>query len=145
MQLNNNLKTRISLLAIALLSLAAGGWIYCFFRPRVLLLHVLIDKLQCKSFFDKVGAMCQNCHLPDFVVYNLPGALWTLAYLLVVEAIVLSKTVAVRIQWAAAIPLIGALSECLQAINVLPGHFDVWDLGCYLLPFCAYMAVSLHT
>ena len=145
MQLNNNLKIRISLLAAALLLLTVGGWIYCFFRPHVLLLHVLIDKLPCKPLFDKMGEWCQNWQLPEFVVYNLPGALWTLSYLLVVEAIFLSKAFAVRIHWAAAIPLIGVVSECLQALNILPGHFDAWDLCSYLVPFLVYAVVPRRT
>ena len=144
MQLNHNLKTRISLLSIALILLAVGGWIYCFFRPRILLLHVLINKLPCQSLFDKIGALCQNCQLPDFMVYNLPGGLWTIAYLLVVEAIFLNRTFTERIWWAAVIPFIGSVSEGLQALEVLPGHFDWWDLCCYLVPFCCYIGISLH-
>ncbi len=134
-------KTRIYLLVCAVLLLTIGGFVYLFFRRPVLLLHVLLEKTHLSSLIEQGRMAAADIHLPSFVVYNLPAALWSTAYILVSEALFLHLPVRQRICWASVVPALGVLSEVLQGAHLLPGHFDWIDLLSYLLPFGVYVAV----
>lgn len=84
-----------------------------------------------------------SSQLPEFIIYNLPGALWAAAYILTTEYFLYRQSVKTRILVAGIIPVIGAVSELLQLTGLLPGTFDVADLLCYLVPYLLYMSITL--
>lgn len=79
--------------------------------------------------------------LNDFLVFNLPGGLWSASYILIVDALFCKSRRTDRLTIAAVIPMIGAMSELLQAIGFLPGIFDWADFWCYAAPYIIYIMV----
>jgi len=137
-------KTRIFLLSAALLLLMGGGALYLLYRPHVLLLHVLMDHTPFVSFVDYAHQFTVRLPLPCFVVYNLPGAMWSMAYILVSESLFLHLPYSHRLGWASVVPLMGGVSEMMQAFHFLPGHFDWLDFWCYLLPYLIYALLTFY-
>ena len=119
--------------------LAVGGLTYLLFRPCTLLMFRLVDALgamtvlgDCRAWASDSGAW-----LPEWVVYSLPNALWSAAYILTIEALLTPSRNKVVI--AGIMPVAGAVTEWLQAIGVLSGTFDVLDIVAYALPYLAYI------
>ncbi|MBR5716835.1 MAG: hypothetical protein IKX59_09640 [Bacteroidales bacterium] len=79
--------------------------------------------------------------LPDIFIYALPGGLWTLGYILIIDHIFGNRSRMLRIAWASIIPILGIGSGLLQGIGLLPGTFDLWDLVCYALPYIIYIVI----
>ena len=116
-----------------------GGIFYLLFRPSSLLLY----RLAC---FIGLGALLgqwrQHTLLwdwPEWAVYCLPDGLWSAGYVLIVDGLFRPH----RMKWLVAgiIPLVGALSEGLQSVGLMPGTFDLVDVACYLLPYVVYLMV----
>jgi hypothetical protein len=78
----------------------------------------------------------------EFIVYCLPAGLWALSYVLIVGT--LAQGLPMKRRWAAvaAIPLLGAASELLQAMSIIPGTFDWADLLLYVLPLITYATMD---
>ncbi|MBO7367755.1 MAG: hypothetical protein J6U24_04065, partial [Paludibacteraceae bacterium] len=66
--------------------LASGGMVYVVFRPSNLLLIVVLKALGAGDALDALKSSLQGLEVPDFVVYSLPAALWSAAYILAMEA-----------------------------------------------------------
>lgn len=119
--------------------LVVGGLTYLLFRPCTLLMFRLVDALgattvlgDCRAWSADSGAW-----LPEWVVYSLPNALWSAAYILTIEALLTPSRNKVAI--AGIMPVAGAVTEWLQAAGVLNGTFDVLDVVAYALPYLAYI------
>jgi hypothetical protein len=69
--------------------------------------------------------------------------LWAAAYILTIDSLMFRQSVMPRILVSGIIPVIGAVSELLQLIGLLPGTFDVADLLCYLIPYLLYLSITL--
>ena len=95
----------------------------------------LADWLGLGNAVDTWRAHTAHLTWPEWAVYNLPCALWTIAYILVIDSLMRPLSIKARLIWASVVPLLGAGSECLQAIGWLPGTFDAIDLACYTLPY----------
>ena len=120
-------------------SLLAGAVIYLLFRSKTLLGFELLDRIGMEPWADRIRSYTADVKLPDVVVYSLPGGLWTLGYILVIDRIFGNLSRSTRIVWASVIPLLGVCSEVLQGVGLLPGVFDPWDLVCYALPFIVFL------
>lgn len=104
----------------AVLLLALGASVYVWLRPRLAL-------------------------LPEWMLFVLPDALWTVAYLFVCDAVWSTESCRQRLGYGAIIPFIGVLSETAQRVGWLPGTFDVQDLLAYVLPYLIYsLYVIIH-
>lgn len=86
----------------------------------------------CRAWASDSGAW-----LPEWIIYSLPNALWSAAYILTVEALLTPSRNKVAI--AGIMPVAGAVTEWLQATGVLSGTFDVLDVVAYALPYLAYI------
>ena len=83
--------------------------------------------------------------LPEWILFVLPDALWTTAYLFVCDAIWATESCRERLGYGMLVPLIGVFSEVTQVIGWLPGTFDVQDLLAYVLPYLIYsLYVIIH-
>lgn len=122
-----------------LASLLTGAVIYLLFRSKNLLGFELLDKIGMEPWSDRIRSYTADVKLPDVVVYSLPGGLWALGYILVIDSIFGNQSRSTRIVWASVIPLLGVCSEVLQGVGLLPGVFDPWDLVCYALPFIVFV------
>ena len=134
----------ISILTTAAGLLTAGGLTYLLFRPCTLLMFRLVDALGAMGALEKFRGLVSDTgtRLPEWVVYCLPNALWSAAYILTVEALL--KPSRGKLAVAGIMPVAGAVSEWLQAVGVLGGTFDALDIVAYLLPYFAYL-VYPHT
>ena len=120
-------------------SLLAGAVIYLLFRSKNLLGFVLLNRIGVEPWADSMRSYTADVWLPDVVVNSLPGGLWALGYILVIDSIFGNQSRSTRIVWASFIPLLGVCSEVLQGVGLLPGVFDLWDLVCYALPFIIFV------
>jgi hypothetical protein len=111
-------------------SLLLGSAIYILFRSESLLmfrwanllgLFPLIHSLRLYSLEVKPV-------IPAWVVYSLPFALWTVSYMLFIQAIWFGHKSIYRVIWFWAVPVISLASELGQYRRFVPGTFDIFDL-----------------
>ena len=129
-------------LPLGMMMLLMGGMTYLLFRPQTLLMFHVTDALGLSAVINSMRKGISS-QLPEFIIYNLPGALLAAAYILTTEYFLYRQSVKARILVAGIIPVIGAVSELLQLTGLLPGTFDVADLLCYLVPYLLYMSITL--
>ena len=120
-------------------SLFTGAVIYLLFRSKNLLGFKLLDRIGAEPWADRMRSYTADVVLPDILVYSLPGGLWALGYILVIDSIFGKQTRSTRIGWVSVIPVLGVCSEMLQGVGLLPGVFDPWDLFFYALPFIVFV------
>ena len=120
-------------------SLLAGALIYLLFRGKNLLGFMLLRRIGLEPWADRMRSYTADIRLPDVVVDSLPGGLWALGYILIIDSIFGNQSRSTRIVWASVIPLLGVCSEVLQGVGLLPGVFSSWDLICYVLPFIIFV------
>ena len=129
-------------LPLGMMMLLTGGMTYLLFRPQTLLMFHVTDALGLSAVINSMRKGISS-QLPEFIIYNLPGALWAAAYILTIDSLMFRQSVMPRILVSGIIPVIGAVSELLQLIGLLPGTFDVADLLCYLIPYLLYLSITL--
>ena len=129
-------------LPLGMMMLLMGGMTYLLFRPQTLLMFHVTDALGLSAVINSMRKGISS-QLPEFIIYNLPGALWAAAYILTIDSLMFRQSVMPRILVSGIIPVIGAVSELLQLIGLLPGTFDVADLLCYLVPYLLYLSITL--
>ena len=120
-------------------SLLAGAVIYLLFRSKNLLGFELLNRIGVEPWADRMRLYTADVRLPDMVVNSLPGGLWALGYILIIDSLFGNQSRSTRIVWASVIPLLGVCSEVMQGVGLLPGVFDLWDLFCYALPFIIFV------
>lgn len=133
-------KKSVSQLLASFMLLLVGGLLYVTFRTDELLMFKVIDALGLGDVTASYRSSV-NLVLPAWVVYCLPGALWSAAYILLADVIMRNHTVKERLVAASIIPMIGLLSELLQITGLMPGTFDVIDVVAYTLPYVLYVIV----
>ena len=125
--------------------LTAGGLTYLLFRPCTLLMFRLVEALGATPYLDNYRAWASGfgTQLPEWVVYSLPNALWSAAYILTVDALL--KPSRSKVAIAGIMPMAGTVSEWLQATGVLRGTFDIADIAAYTLPYLAYLVYHAYS
>lgn len=129
-------------LPLGMMMLLMGGMTYLLFRPQTLLMFHVTDAIGLSAVINSMRKGISS-QLPEFIIYNLPGTLWAAAYILTIDSLMFRQSVMPRILVSGIIPVIGAVSELLQLIGLLPGTFDVADLLCYLIPYLLYLSITL--
>lgn len=130
---------------LALSLLLVGGAIYVVMRPPCLLLHQVVAGMGLGGAMAEGRLLAAGWQLPSWVVYCLPGALWSAAWLAIIDAILAPRTLRRCLQVGAFIPVLGVGSELMQLMGLLPGTFDVIDAVCYAAPYLAYALIVVHT
>ena len=129
----------------SLLLLLIGGMIYILFRSRQTLINLLLDHAGANGL-EGVREAISQWQFPEWVVYNLPGGLWSGAYIMLIHALTMGEPIGKRLLWAGLIPALGVLSEMMQQLLLLPGVADRWDVFFYVLPdFVYFVYISLKT
>lgn len=92
-------------------------------------------------------AWLRPCHadMPEVVLFVLPDALWTTAYLFICDAIWATESRNERLAYGLLVPCIGVLSEMAQLVGWLRGTFDPFDLLAYTLPYLIYLLYVNHS
>ena len=101
------------------------GWLLYQFRPFG---NGLIDFVKIKS--DRL--MSVGSALPDFCIYNLPDGLWAFSLTSCIFLIWRGRSFFFEKIWTAVTVLFICSLELFQKIDLLPGTFDVLDLGTML-------------
>ena len=138
--------TRYSALQMlsAFTALLVGGIIYLAFRTERLLMFRVVETM---GLGEKLMAWRHDITLalPQWVIYNLPDALWASAYILTTDAILKSDSTRNRLLAASIIPAIGVTSELLQIFGIIPGTFDFFDILAYATPYIIYALIIKTT
>ena len=122
------------ILSIILVSI--GGCIYLMQRTTGILMFRIIDFL---GLADAVAGLRDSMRqMPEFVVFNLPGGLWSASYVLLSDVVFAGQSKMMRLAWGSLIPMIGLVSELLQAVALCPGTADWLDAVCYGVPYILY-------
>lgn len=108
--------------------LLLGGLIYLLFRPIALLFFSGLIALDCLDGLILIRQLLAPIALPDWLIYNLPGALWLYAF------VNFSLTCGTNKHHSLVLPILLSIgSEGAQFFNWLPGTFDYLDLSFYSL------------
>ena len=123
------------ILSIILVSI--GGCIYLMQRTTGILMFRIIDFLGLTDIV--AGLRDSMLQMSEFIVFSLPGGLWSASYILLSDAIFAGYPRLMRLSWGALIPMIGLVSELLQSVGLCPGTVDWQDAVCYGIPYVVYV------
>ena len=131
----------LKLYAMSVLSLFCGGCIYLLFRSETLLMFKWADTLQLKENILQIRQQFASFQAPEIFIYALPDGLWSLSYILFIEAFWYGE----KKSWifALIIPAIGFLSEFFQFLGLIQGTFDIWDAIFYIAPFIIFYGLKI--
>lgn len=121
---------------LSALSLMIGGLIYLSFRTKELVMFTWVRYLGLEHKIDKLRIALSGTHLPEFIVYCLPNALWVISYLLAADSLIDHNRH--KIVWTTSLPLSAAILEGGQFVHLIPGTYDSLDLLCILTPLIIY-------
>jgi hypothetical protein len=124
---NNKIKLYFLSGSVALFT---GAAIYLLFRPVP---PVFLKRLDSMIPNNWLGPLRQQVaflapHLPEWIVFSLPGGLWAFAYALTITAIWSGSRSRLRYGWMISIPLLTLGFECSQYWHFIPGTFCLNDL-----------------
>ena len=143
--LPRNMDNRKTEVALAVGMLILGGAIYLLFRTKRLVMFHVTDTLGLTDAIDGWRQAVKGMRLPEWTIYVLPSALWSGAYILIMDALLRNHRLATRLLATGFIPLLGIVAEGLQAVGVVPGTFDWLDLVAYTLPYIIYILLMTST
>ena len=121
---------------IAALCFLTGVSIYLLWRDEHLLIHRVLHACQLHPMLDTIRSQAADIYLPEWVRFALPDGLWSMSYILTIDALVKRDYLLTSV-----IPAIGILSELMQWTGWLPGTFDLCDLLAYGLPYLLYVLI----
>lgn len=121
---------------LATLCFMMGVSIYILWRDEHLLIHRILHACHLHPILDGIRSQAADIYLPEWVRFALPDGLWSMSYILTIDALVKRDYL-----WTSVIPAIGILSELMQWIGWLPGTFDICDLLAYGLPYLLYILI----
>lgn len=128
---------------VASILLIIGGLIYVIFRSESLIMFSWFDKLGLSENIYSLRFGFGNNDIYPWVIYNLPAALWLLAYLYVIDAIWYKHDnykLYKPFLWL--MPFIAFFSEFLQLLHVMPGTFDILDVMAYTCAVIIYLTIN---
>lgn len=121
----------VATLAHVILPLGVGILVYLGYRPRTLLVFDWLAAMSMSFVGEALRSLGRQIALPEWMIFVLPGALWS--YSLTACMALLWRDKPRSSPWVlSALPL-GAGSEILQAMGLMPGTFDARDLISYLV------------
>ena len=117
---------------ISLLSFFVGGMIYLLFRTETLKMFGWARTL---GMYDRLSFWRRSVSvdgIPEFVIFALPDGLWLFSYIVAIATV---WDFRMRQCWLSiiALPVVACVSEMGQISGIVPGTFDMADMGCYLL------------
>ncbi len=127
-----------------LLPLLTGGLIYIGMRSHKMLMFEWFDLLHITPIVDLIRTFSTllSVNLPGWLLFSLPDALWLYSLTVLLGLLWVNAPTQDRYFFMALGPLLGIGSEILQFWNVLPGTFDIQDLGLLLIAsILAFMIV----
>ncbi len=126
----------------ALFFFALGGCIYIAFRSTSLRMFGWFDDFGLHEIIIEFRKSTSVIRLPKTIKYCIPDGLWTLSYILFMDAI-WDPNLKKQLIFGSIIPIVGGISEILQYFNVINGTFDVVDLLCYIIPYVVFLILKI--
>lgn len=117
-------------LGIAAFALVVGGFIYICWRSDTLLMFTWFDLIGVSKPVETLRNISSgySYFLPKWFLFSLPNALWLFSGLVAFEAIWGTKFVLGKIFWFSALLIIAIGSELGQALGLIQGTFDWYDI-----------------
>ena len=123
--------------------LLIGGCFYLLMRPPYLLIHKVAWNLGFGIVVQHGRMLVAGIKVPDWMLYSVPGALWSAAYIIIVDKILYDSRMGQRLAVASFIPVLGAGSELLQRLHMIPGTFDAIDIVAYAVPYIIFVIYEI--
>ena len=137
----SQLYRKVFLVTMALALFFFGGYIYIVFRPMSLYMFSWFHSINAMDAIEMIRFNPSFKTDSNFIIYSLPNGLWTVSYILIMDAI-WAPSIKMQIFFSSIIPIVGLSSELLQSVGVLKGTFDTKDLICYTLPYIVYVLIK---
>ena len=142
------MKTKIAYkilwILLSLVCIATGGLIYLVFRTRTLVMFHFIPNDLIMKVNHLYEYSCANFQIPNFMIYNLPTALWTISYILLMRLIIENNVRLHRFLWIYSLPILLCLTEILQLFSFISGTFDILDICCYIVPMIISLLIDIR-
>lgn len=113
--------------------LMLGGTVYLCWRSPDLLMFRWAEAVGMITVLNKIRLVVVHFTLPDWILYNLPDACWSYAWVAHARLVWCGSDGLGRWAWISLIPAVGIISEAGQALTIVPGTFDYLDLAAYAL------------
>ena len=117
---------KTSLVALSIMFILIGGFIYLFFRPHTLNMFVWLRIINCEQFF-QLREYNHNLKFLDFLIFSFPNGLWILSFLIII-GLIWEKYHIFFIIYSSFFTGISILFEFLQKVELIPGTFDIADI-----------------
>ncbi len=137
------MKKRFVALLISGLCLGGGILIYSISRPDTIYINRWIADLISDRSRGILHSIYQNVHLPGWIIYSLPDALWMSALTLMILMVWNFRLNGKSIVWIGLAIISGFLFECLQVFHLIRGTFDPVDLVFMFLGAFLPISISL--
>lgn len=128
----------------AVILIALGGMIYIMFRSQNIIFFSWLDKLGLSPQVGMVRQAGATFSPGSFVIYSLPDGLWLASYLMFINVIFSHSSKWLWLSFTLLMPVYAIGNELLQGLGLCRGHFDIYDLLCYSIPFVADLIVNRH-
>lgn len=128
----------ITKVVLSFASFLIGGFIYLCYRPTTLRMFEWSRILGLDNSIKNLRRHASNFSFGDFFIYCLPDGLWVTSYILIVDYIWTGNRKYQKLL-CGILPVIGVVTESLQAVGILSGTFDVFDILCYAIPYFIYL------
>ncbi len=116
------------------LPISGGALIYILFRPMQIIVFQLLDLLGFESQIVKARALVDiSKHLPDWVVYSLPGGFWAYSFMFFISFIWGDKKRLGKNVFTLLVVVLALGSELGQLFGVVPGTFCLADIATYAI------------
>lgn len=117
---------KTSLVALSIMFILIGGFIYLFFRSHTLNMFVWLRIINCEQFF-QLREYNHNLKFLDFLIFSFPNGLWILS-LLIILGLIWEKHRIFFIIYSSFFTGISILFEFFQKFGLIPGTFDIADI-----------------
>lgn len=137
---------KTSLVALSIMFILIGGFIYLFFRPHTLKMFVWLRIINCEHIF-QLRDYNHDLKFIEFLIFSLPNGLWILS-LLIILGLIWEKHRIFFIIYSSFFTGISILFEFFQKFGLIPGTFDIADilvlLIFHILGFLIYEFIILE-
>ena len=117
---------KTSLIALSIMFILIGGFIYLFFRPHTLKMFVWLRIINCEQIF-QLKDYNQDLKFIEFLIFSLPNGLWILSFLISI-GLIWEKYHIFFIIYSSFFTGISILFEFFQKFGLIPGTFDIADI-----------------
>ncbi|MBF0106912.1 MAG: hypothetical protein HQM16_16490 [Deltaproteobacteria bacterium] len=115
---------------IAMMAMLFGGAIYILWRSDTLLMFTWFDVMGIRDHVLSLQSFAKPCYavLPHWVLYSLPQALWLFSGIVAFSCIWGKEDALNRSLWSTIFAVTALGFELGQFLDIIPGHFDKWDM-----------------